>query len=139
MINVAQKVLDSPRELICDEAVNIPYNLKYDAVFANGVISYFPTEEYVSNALEIMYKKCLYSMGILSVHNLKTKNDFYNYRKQIDKNYEESYKDLPKYFYDKELFLRFAESHNLNMRFANSNMAGYWNNDFVFNVYMTKD
>lgn len=139
LIDIAKTVLKDPVELICDEAINLPDTITYDAVLSNSVFSYFDSYEYAEAVLERMYRKTNFSIGIIDIHDAYKKVDFIEYRKQIDASYEERYKELPKFFYDKAFFLRFAESHNMNIRFSMENMGNYWNSDFVFQCYMTKN
>ena len=64
--------------------------------------------------------------------------EFIEYRKKTIENYEERYKGLHKLFYSKEFFRNFAKNHNMKVVFKESNISGYWNNEFVFNCYFTK-
>jgi len=139
LIEIAKTILNSPIELLCDEAVNVPVDITYDAILSNSVFSYFDSYKYAQKVLEAMINKAKYSIGIIDIHDFKKKEAFLEFRKSIVKDYEERYRDLPKFFYDKEFFLKFAEEHNMNIRFSISDMDGYWNNDFVFNCYMTKN
>lgn len=139
LISAAHDVLENPLELICDEAVNLPVDITYDAVLSNSVFHYFDNYEYAMKVLEKMYLKANYSIGIIDVHDLGRKDAFFEYRKSIDDNYEERYEALPKLFYDKSFFLKFAENHNMNIKFTVGDMENYWNKDFVFNCYMTKN
>lgn len=138
-IEIAGEVLENPRELICDNAINASSEVKYDAVLSNSVFSYFEDYDYAKKVLEIMYDKANYSIGIVDIHDADKKDAFIEYRKKIIENYEERYKDLPKFFYDKTFFLEFAEQHDMSIRFSKSGMRGYWNNDYVFNCFMIKN
>lgn len=137
-IEIAKKILDNPREMICAEAVSASAELKYDAVISNGVFSYFESYEYAREVLEIMYCKANYSIGLIDILDEKKRDAFIEYRKGIIENYEERYEGLPKFFYDKAFFLDFAQQHNMGIRFTQPNMQSYWNNDFIFNCFMTK-
>lgn len=142
-IKIAEKVLNAPKELFCEEASNILLyggdEVKYDAVFSNSVFSYFESYEYAEKVLEAMYCKTNYSIGILDIHDDKKKDAFIEYRKRIHKNYEERYKDLPKFFYKKEFFLEFAERHDMSIRFSKTEMQDYWNGDYAFDCFMIKN
>lgn len=138
-IEIANLILKNPVELVCDEAIRVSDKIKYDAVLANSVFSYFENYDYAARVLEAMYQKTNYSIGIIDVHDANKQNAFIEYRKQIIEDYEERYKDLPKFFYSKIFFIDFAEKHNLSIRFTNPDMKGYWNNDFVFNCFMIKN
>lgn len=137
LVKSAKRILRT-EDITCDEAVNLSTELKYDAVLANSVFSYFTDEIYARNVLEKMYKKANNVIGIIDIHDIEKKNDFISYRKKIVKDYEKRYENLPKFFYSKQFFVDFAESHNMAVAFTNSAIEGYWNNDFVFNCYMYK-
>lgn len=139
LIKVAKTVLNNPVELVCDEAVNIPEGNIYDATLSNGVFCYFESYEYAKKVLEIMYSKTRHMMGITETPDLKSKSAFMEYRKSEVEDYEEKYKDLPKFFYDKSFFIEFAEEHNMDIKFTKTNIDGYWNNEFYFDCYMTKN
>lgn len=138
-IEIAKQVLREPIELICDAAVNISSEIKYDAVLSNSVFSYFEDYDYAHKVLELMYHKANYSIGIIDIHDVNKKDAFIEYRKSIIEDYEERYKELPKFFYNKAFFLDFAEKHNMSIRFSGPSMAGYWNSDFVFDCFMIKN
>lgn len=75
---------------------------------------------------------------MLDVHDKEKQEDFVKYRRKIIPNYDTRYEGLNKMFYDKSFFAKFAEEHNLEIEFSKSDMAGYWNNDFIYNVIMHK-
>lgn len=137
-IEIAEQVLNNPIELICDEAINISSDVKYDAVLSNSVFSYFESYDYAQKVLETIYHKANYSIGIIDIHDADKKDAFIEYRKSIIDDYEERYKELPKFFYNKLFFLEFAEKHDMSIRFSKPNMMGYWNNDFDFDCFMIK-
>ena len=138
-IEIAKGVLEAPKELICDEATNLSCEIMYDAILSNSVFSYFDGYDYAYEVLEKMYKKAEYSIGIIDIHDADKKDAFISYRKQVIENYEERYKDLPKFFYEKQFFLNFAETHNMSIRFSKPSMKEYWNNDYVYNCFMIKN
>ena len=115
LIDIARRVLTSPVELICEEAANSAWDIRYDAVLSNSVFSYFDNYQYAEKVLEAMYHKANQSIGIRDIHDIEKKEQFFRFRKGIDPHYEERYQDLPKFF-----------------------MKKYWNNEFVFNCYMRK-
>ena len=138
-IGIAGEVLKNPRELICDEAIHMSDEISYDAVLSNSVFSYFESYEYAREVLEKMYRKAEYSIGIIDIHDVTRKDAFIAYRKQVIEDYEERYRDLPKFFYEKQFFLNFADTHDMSIRFSKPGMQGYWNNDYVFNCFMIKN
>lgn len=138
LIEIAGRVLTDPIELICEEAASLSWEVKYDAVLSNSVFSYFDSYEYAEKVLEAMYHKANQTMGIIDIHNIEKKEEFIQFRKELDQDYEKRYQDLPKFFYDKSFFLDFAEKHNMSIKFTKPDMKGYWNNEFVFNCFMRK-
>ena len=106
LIEVARSVLaEWGEELICDEAINIPLDIKYDCVLSNSVFSYFPDFEYAREVLKKMLKKCTRNIGILDIHYDEKKEDFINYRRKIIPDYDKKYENLGKLFYSKDFLL----------------------------------
>lgn len=137
LIEIAKKVLKT-EDICCGEAIEVPVSNTYDAILSNSVFSYFEDEKYASRVLEKMYQKSNYSIGIIDIHDVEKESAFLKYRKESVPDYEERYKNLPKLFYNKSFFEKFAEEHNMDITFTDSEMDGYWNNEFVFNCYFYK-
>lgn len=138
LIECAKKVLQT-EDIICAEANQIPKSPCYDALLSNSVFSYFADEAYAYTVLEMMYQKTKYSIGLIDIHDSEKKEDFIAYRKRMIEDYEERYQNLPKLFYTKPFFRKFAESHDMRISFTDSKIPGYWNNRFVFNCFMYKN
>lgn len=138
LIEIAGSVLTDPIELICKEAADLSWDVKYDAVLSNSVFSYFDSYEYAEKVLEAMYNKANHAIGIIDIHNIEKKEEFIQFRKGLYQDYEERYQDLPKFFYEKSFFLDFAEKNNMSIKFTKPDMKDYWNNEFVFNCFMRK-
>lgn len=51
LIQIATNVLKT-EDILCAEAIDIPVDKMYDAVFSNSVFSYFESEEYAEQVLE---------------------------------------------------------------------------------------
>ncbi len=132
---VAGKVLRAG-DILCADAAEVPTDISYDAVFSNGVFSYFDTVEYAACVLEKMYQKSRYSIGLMDIHDANKKEAFTAYRRQIIRDYDERYRDLPKLFYSREFFVDFAQKHHMDIEFMESHLKGYWNNQFVYSCYM---
>ncbi len=80
-----------------------------------------------------------YSKAILiDIHDIEKKEDFITYRRKVVKDYDKRYADLPKLFYTRQFFEGFAQRNNMSINFLESNVEGYWNNQFVFSCYMYK-
>lgn len=131
--------MDKSVELYEAEAINMDVSEKYTAVFANSVFSYFNDYEYARTVLGKMLEKTEYSIGILDIHDVDKKEDFLAYRRMLTPDYDKKYENLDKLFYTKSFFINFAEENDLNIKICKSDLEGYWNNPFLFNVYLYKN
>lgn len=138
LVEIAKSVLQT-KDIECGEAIDLKTVPQYDAVLANSVFSYFPHEKYALEVLEKMCLKAKRTVGIIDIHDSNKKEQFIEYRKKTIKDYEERYRGLDKLFYSKEFFKNFAEDHNMKIVFKESDIPGYWNNEFVFNCYFIKN
>lgn len=136
-IGIARKIFkeEQVEELLCGEAKNMPTGIRYDAVVSNSVFSYFPDEEYAIEVLDKMLMKSEKSMALVDIHNTDKKDAFVEYRRKTVENYDEKYRDLHKFFYRKDFFSGWARRNDLEIAFYDSDIEGYWNNQFVFDVY----
>ncbi len=137
LVEIAKSVLQT-KDIECGEAIDLKIVPQYDAVLSNSVFSYFPNEEYALQVLEKMYLKARRTIGIIDIHDSDKEKKFIEYRKKTIKDYEERYKGLHKLFYSKDFFINFAQNHKMKIMFKESNILGYWNNEFVFNCYFIK-
>lgn len=139
-IEIARKIFkdDEIEELLCGEATTLPTDRKYDAVMANSVFSYFSDETYAGIVLDKMLEKANHSIGLIDIHDIEKKEAFIAYRRKTVENYDERYKGLHKHFYCREFFANWADENKLSIEFHDSNMEGYWNGEFVFDVYFYK-
>ena len=125
-------------ECIRDEAINLPTKIKYDTVFSASAFEYFSSLEYAETVIEKMIAKSTKSVGLFEIYDESKREQFYEYRRSQDENYDEHYKDLPKQFYPRKFFEEIASKHGMQIKFDESRLEGYWNRDFIFNVYMLK-
>ena len=130
--------LENLRECICDEAINMPVNVTYDAIVSTSVFHYFYNLEYAEIVLKKMLQKANESIGILHIHDSEKEEEFLNFRRKLTPNYDERYKGLPNLFYSKEFFKNFAEKNNLKIEFTESFLDGFWNNPYIYNCFMYK-
>lgn len=130
--------LSNSSDISCMEAINLTERPLYDAVFAKGVFLYFPDEVYATKVLEKMYAKAKYTIGVLTVMDKEKESEFYAYRKKIQPDYDEKYKNLSRLFLDKSFFTKFASSHNMNILITENIVQDYWNTEFVYSCYMYK-
>lgn len=139
LIGIAARVLREPRELICEEAVNLRCELKYDAVFSEGVFHYFESYEYAEKVMRAMYNKANQVIGVFDVLDKEKEEEFTQFRKELCEDYEEKYRELPKLFYKKSFFQEFAQKHDMSIEFMENYMNQYWNNNFTFGCVMRKN
>ena len=126
------------KECICGEAADCPTEIRYDAVLSNSVFSYFPDYAYAERVLERMLAKSGSGIGLLDIHDAEKEQAFKEYRIRNTEDYEERYKDLPKLFYRRSFLEDFARRNGMGIRFKESAMEGYWNNEFVFHCFMKR-
>ncbi len=138
LIDTALKILKSS-DIKHAQAVDISPVPQYDVVLSNGVFEYFFDLEYAKKVLEIAYQKSREAIALVDVYDETKKEDFYNFRRQKVKDFDKLYEDLPKLFYSREFFINFAKEHNMKIEFKKPTLEGYWNNDFIFSVYMYKN
>lgn len=137
LIEAAKKVLHT-KDLICAGADQVPVEPLYDVLLSYGVFHYFGDEAYAYAVLEKMYQKAKYSIGLLDIHDKEKEKKFEEYRKATIEDYENRYKNLPKVFYTKDFFAKFAKEHHMDIVFTEATLKGYWNNEFIFHCFMYK-
>lgn len=140
LINILKRVsaFKNIRECICDEAINMPTNIKYDDILSTSVFHYFYNLKYAESVLEKMLDKTRFSLGIVNIHDEDKKKDFLDFRRKLTPNYDERYKGLPKLFYNKEFFVQFAKNHNLKIEFVDFQLKGFWDTPYIYNCFMYK-
>jgi len=138
LLKAAKLVLKNPLELVCDEALNLDTQIKYDAVFCTSAFEYFESDDYAIQVLEKMFVKANKTICVLDVHESSKEEAYVAYRRKTQENYDELYKDLNKKFYPRGLFGDFAKKKGVEIVFKDSCLEGYWNAPFVFDMYMYK-
>lgn len=137
LIDMAKKVLKSD-DLLYAPAADMAELPEYDCILSNSVFSYFPDEAYAEDVLKKICKKAKFAIALFDIHDIEKKDAFNAYRKAEIEDYEERYRDLPKLFYSKAFFEKFAKENGLSIQFIDFDMDGYWNNQFVFHFVMWK-
>lgn len=138
LIETAKKILKSPLELYCEEAINLRTDIQYDAVFSTSAFEYFESDEYALAVLDKMVEKTRYALAVLDVHDEDKKEAYLEYRRSKIDNYDELYDGLSKKFFNESFFKKYACANNLSIVIESSKLDGYWNKEFVFDVYMYK-
>lgn len=136
-VEIAKEMLDQPLEMYCDEAKNLETDIEYDVVFSNSAFEYFESEEYAKIVLEKMYTKAKKKIAVLDVLDTEKKDAFLAYRKKLNPDFEERYVNLDKLFLNKSFFEEFAKEHGAEVEFVDANLEGYWNNEFMYDCYIT--
>lgn len=136
LVKAAEIALSSPQELYCDEAINLRTDIKYDCVFSTSAFEYFESDEYALTVLDKMSAKARHSIAILDVHDTEKQEQFLKYRRSIIENYDERYNGLSKKFFLKKFFIEYANSKRFDIKIEESKLDGYWNQPFVYDVYM---
>ena len=129
----------SMKECVCGEAVQMPVNIKYDAVFCYGVCQYFKDLQYAEQVLERMMEKSKRVFSIMCVHDSAKERAFGENRRRLDTNYDQRYRDLPKLFYPKQFFRDFAGLHNLAIKITKIPLQGFWNEPYVYDCFFYKE
>jgi hypothetical protein len=136
LVETAHAVVPAAREIGAMEAVDIPIEEKYDAVYSCGVFSYFPDEAYTIRVLERMLAKTSHAIGITELHDEALHDDYIAFRRANIPDYDERYADLSRQFYSRTFFKDFARAHDLEIDFPSLEMANYWNTPYIFTCFM---
>ena len=141
MIRIMAKVFKpgEMEECLCAEAADLPVDIKYDAVYANSVFSYFPDYAYAECVLTKMLTKARHSVGLLDVHDIEKQEAYEAYRISNVKDYKMRYEGLGKLFYPRKFFEDIAQKHGMAIRFDESTIEGYWNNPFIYHVFLVRE
>ena len=138
LVKVADNVLQSD-DITCNEAINIATSRKYDVVLSNSVFSYFPDIQYAEKVLDKCLNVAKYAIGLIDIHDADRMGDFIEFRKREIADYENLYRNLPKLFFSKSFFKSYAKRHSLDIVFTEGEMENYWNNGYVFDVFLYKN
>lgn len=138
LVGVAKMVLGNDRHIEIGGAVDMPTDMKYDVVFSNGVFAYFPDEEYGLSVLEKMYSKARKAVFVMEVFDKSLKMECEAYRRKMVDDYDEKYRGLGKVFYNKEMFIKFAEAHHCKITFGKVENEEYWNSKYLYNCFIYK-
>ena len=124
------------------EATSCKADPPYDVIFANHVIHYFPSLDYVSDAMNIIFKKVKRVIAISGIPNAAMEDDSEKMRKGLltDKEYELKYKGLDILYFYKGWFEAIAEKEGFSVEFFKHEMPGFAQNQYRFDcVFVKKD
>ncbi len=136
LLDIAKSIIKSD-DLICMEAITIQPD-KYDFVLSDSVFQYFQSEEYGYEVLEKMYEKANKVLVIREIHDKELEEEHLRMRRETIEDYDKKYQGLEKTFYDKERFIKFANSKNAKYLIVKPDNYSYWNSKFVFDFYLFK-
>lgn len=137
-IDIARQVLNSCKELYSGDAEKLDTEIKYDVVYSRSIFQYFSDPNYARTVVEKMLEKSNHSVAILDVHDLKQQESFLAYRRSVIEDYDNKYANTKHLFLPKEMFMEIAEEHSCSIKFAHSELPGYWNSKFTYDVYLFK-
>ena len=142
LINIAQGAMpvtmDSLEEM---EAISIKTEPKYDVIFANHVIHYFSSLDYVSDVLNIIFTKVKRVIAISGIPNAAMKDESEKIRKGLltDQEYELKYKGLQILYFDKGWFEVIAKKAGFSVKFLKHEMPGFAQNQYRFDCVFVKN
>lgn len=139
LIDIATNVMPDAPFSVCD-ANEISLDEKYDYVVSNGVFHYFPDLGYAEQVLFKMLGKAVKKVMICDVPNLASKEQAEEFRRSElpPGEYEAKYKGLEHLYYSKNWFQEKPAEHNCHLEIFDQNINDYGNNDFRFNVVISK-
>ena len=141
LINIAKGampvIMDSLVEM---EAISIKTEPQYDVIFANHVIHYFPSLNYLSDVMNTIFKKVKRIIVISGIPNALMKDESEKMRKGLltDKEYELKYKGLEILYFDKGWFEVIAEKAGFSVEFFKHEMPGFAQNQYRFDCVFVK-
>jgi trans-aconitate methyltransferase len=139
LIDIAKNVMSDVPFSVCD-ANEITSDEKYDFTISNGVFHYFPDLQYAEQVLFKMLEKAIKKVMICDIPNLATKEQAEEYRRNelSEGEYEAKYKGLEHLYYSKGWFQEKLSKHKCHFEIFDQNINDYGNNDFRFNVVISK-
>ncbi len=139
LLSIARNIMPNAK-LVQDEAINLNIEEKYDIVFSNSVIFYFPSLLYAKSVIEKMCLKANKKVIILEIPDLAKKGECEKYRRSSIglESYEKKYTGLNHIYFEKSWFEQIAREHNYDIIIKDQFIENYSNSKFRFNVFMTK-
>jgi SAM-dependent methyltransferase len=141
LVNIALESMPLDKEsLQVMEATSCNAEPPYDVIFANHVIHYFPSLDYVSDVMNIIFKKVKRIIAISGIPNTSMKDESEKMRKGLltDKEYELKYKGLEILYFDKGWFEVIAEKAGFSVEFFKHEMPGFAQNQYRFDCVFVK-
>ena len=141
LMSIAKQVM--PNNLfIHSDAISYDLEKKdFDLVLCHSVCQYFPSSDYMKKAMELMLNHTSRDgvIAITDVYDLELKEEHIKRRKEIlgKRKYNELYKELSHYFFDRSFFINFSKKNKLNIKIERQSLQQLVKN-YKFNVYLSK-
>ncbi len=138
LVNLANKIICN--RFICEEAINLPVNEKFDIVLSHSIFFYFINLQYAENVIKKMILKSNKKIVILDINDNTKKEAYHNLRASLIgmEEYKKKYYGLEHLFYDKDWFKEIAEKYNLDIKIFDTSYKKYPMSEFKFNVIFEK-
>ncbi len=139
LVSIAREVMPGAR-ILENEAIQMPADEQVDYVVSNSVFQYFPDLEYTATVLKKMSRIAAKGIGVLDVPDAVKMADAINYRrgKMGVEEYERNYKNLDHLYFDRSWFTRMLADDEFDVLIEDQAIPGYGNNEFRFNVFITR-
>ncbi|MCR4636248.1 MAG: class I SAM-dependent methyltransferase [Butyrivibrio sp.] len=119
-------------------AEDFPIMPQYDFVIAGGVFGYLGEEKKAILTLDRMVEKAKKSVCVKRVLNKEKEEELVAKRRATEPDYDIKYKDLSKLYLTKDFFNDYAKNKGLGCYIEDTQLEGYWNNEYTFDVYLYK-
>ena len=141
LVNIALEAMPLAKQsLQVMEASSCKVSPLYDVLFANHVIHYFPSLDYVSDVMNIIFNKVKRVIIISGIPNYSMKHESEKARKGLltDKEYELKYKGLEILYFDSGWFEVIAKKAGFSVEFFKHEMPGFAQNQYRFDCVFVK-
>lgn len=135
LLDIAGTVVQSD-DLTNDEASKLDTTHRYEAVISDSAFQYFPDEDYGIGVLEKMLQKSEKAVVITEIHDLDKKEEHIAYRRSKVEDYDKLYSGLEKTYYDKGHLIQAVQKNGWQYEIRTPGNDAYWNNRFVFDLYI---
>ena len=139
LINLARTIMPNG-DFVCEDAINMEVNKKYDFVVSHSVFHYFQDLNYAKEVLINMIQKADNKIGVFDINDKTKEKKYHQVRmgSMHKEEYKKKYSGLEHTFYDKNWFEKIAEENNCNIKIFNQTFENYSNSKLRFNVIMEK-
>ncbi len=138
LVNLANKLIVN--RFICEEAINLEVDDKFDIVLSHSIFFYFTNLQYAEDVIKKMIQKSNKKIVILDINDSTKKESYHQIRASLIgiKKYKKKYDGLEHLFYDKNWFKEIAKKYNLDIKIFDTSYKKYPMSEFKFNVILKK-